>query len=93
MGSNGERPRFEDSVSDLVHLGGEVSYLPDGRAKSVDEAIRLHGGEGSCLETRMSDFQTPIAKGVGLPGHLVISVDRRTFRDVGRRKNGSTRTR
>jgi len=44
-------------------LGGEVSYLPDGRAKSVDEAIRLHGGEGSCRDTRMSDFQTPIAKG------------------------------
>ena len=33
-------------------LGGEAIYLHDGRATTVDEAIRLHGGEAAAAQDR-----------------------------------------
>ena len=40
------------------NLGGLEFYLHDGRATSVEEAIRLHGGEAQASQSSFSNFST-----------------------------------
>ncbi len=42
-------------------LNGQMLLMHDGRARSIDEAIMLHGGEGSGARSRFSAL-TPAQK-------------------------------
>ena len=44
---NGEAEPAEFRTEPLMGLRFSATFMHDGRAASIDEAIRLHGGEGS----------------------------------------------
>jgi CxxC motif-containing protein (DUF1111 family) len=49
--------RFSEEIEDAEEIeegDGEARFLHDGRAKSIDEAIRLHGGEGQASRDRFA---------------------------------------